>query len=87
MFWAVLWSRSNFDRLRVQVWRPAPVPAQAPGTKNLLHKFKERNSVLKNKRSNCTGTFLTVCIFFLSICVTIVIIRLNTTLVLGDIVV
>ena len=49
---AVLGSRSNFDRL--QFWRPAPVPAPvpvpAPGNENLLHKFKEKNSVLKNKR-------------------------------------
>ena len=42
---SVLWSRSNFDRLRLQV-----ATDSGSGKKNLLHKFKEKNSVLKNKR-------------------------------------
>ena len=58
----VLWSRSNFDRLRLP----------APGKKNLLHKFIEKIQILKIKEDNCT--FLKMYLFVLSICEPIVII-------------
>ena len=45
---AVLWSRSNFDRLRLQVWRPAPAPApglatgSGSGKKNCYTNLKKK---------------------------------------------